>query len=87
MIRNVLFTDEAHFTRDESTIQETHGTVESIYQHRFSGNVWCGLIGDQLIDPYIFPQRLTGAIYANFLRDELPALLENVPLQTTTDVL
>jgi hypothetical protein len=31
--------------------------------------VWCGLIGDRLIGPYIFPQRLTGAIYANFLQD------------------
>ena len=40
------------------------------------------IIGDQLIGPYIFPQRLTGDIYANILRDELPALLENVPLQT-----
>jgi hypothetical protein len=43
--------------------------------------VWCGVIGDQLIGPYIFP-RLTGDIYANFLQDELPALLEHVPLQT-----
>jgi len=42
--------------------------------------VWC--IGDQLTDPYIFPQRLTGDIYANVLQDELPNLLKNVPLQT-----
>ena len=35
-----------------------------------------------LIGPYIFPQRLTGDIYANILQDELPALLQNVPLQT-----
>ena len=39
-------------------------------------------MGDQLIGPYIFPQRLTGDIYANVLQDDLPALLENVPLQT-----
>jgi len=38
---------------------------------------WCGVIG-----PYLFPQRLTGDIYANFLQDELPALSENVPVQT-----
>jgi hypothetical protein len=44
--------------------------------------MWCGVIGDQLIGPYIFPQRLTGDIYANFLQDELPTLLEDVPLQT-----
>ena len=59
-----------------------HGTVESNYQHRFSVNVWCGVIGNQLSGPYIFPQHLTGDIYADFLLDELPALLENVPLQT-----
>jgi hypothetical protein len=37
---------------------------------------------NQLSGPYIFPQHLTGGIYANVLQDELPALLENVPLQT-----
>jgi hypothetical protein len=52
------------------------------YQHRFSVNVWRGVIRDQLIVPYILPQRLTGDIYANVLQDKLPALLENVPLQT-----
>jgi hypothetical protein len=44
--------------------------------------MWCGVIGDQLICPYIFPQRLTGAIYTNVLQEELPAPLETVPLQT-----
>jgi hypothetical protein len=64
MIRNILLTDEAHFTRDgvnntrNSHLcgrENAHGTVESIYQHRYSVNVWCGVIGDQLIGPYIFP--------------------------------
>jgi hypothetical protein len=41
--------------------------------------VWCHWL---LIGSYIFPQRLTGDIYANFLQDELPALLDNIPLQT-----
>jgi len=44
--------------------------------------MWCGVTGDQVIGPYILPQRLTGDIYANVLQDELPALLENVLLQT-----
>jgi hypothetical protein len=64
-----------------------HGTGESNYQHSFSVNVWCGVVWcgvivDQLIAPYIFPKCLTGDIYGNFLQDELPALTENVPLQT-----
>ena len=81
----------AHFTHDgvKSTRNShlwdrdnPHGFVESIYQHRFSINVWCGVNGDHLNGPYIFPQLLTGDTYAKVLQDELPALLKNVPLQT-----
>jgi hypothetical protein len=64
MIRNILFTGYAHFTRDG--VKNTrnshlcdrdnpHETVKSNYQHRFSVNVWCGVSGDQLIGPYSFP--------------------------------
>jgi len=71
MIHNILFTDKAHFTSNGVNITRNthlwdhdnpHGTVKSNYQHCFSVNVWCGVIGDQLIGPYIFPQRLTGNI-------------------------
>jgi hypothetical protein len=96
VIRNVSFTDEAHLTRNgvnNTRISHLwgrdnpHRTIESNYQHRFSVNVWCGVIGDQLIGPYIFPQRLISAIYANLLRDELPAhLRECSSTNTTTDV-
>ena len=44
--------------------------------------MWCGDIGDQLICRYVSPPLLTCNIYANFLQDELPAYLGNVPLQT-----
>ena len=46
------------------------------------GVVWCGVFGDQLIGPYIFSQRLTRGIYANVLQDQLPVLLDSIPLQT-----
>jgi hypothetical protein len=91
MIRNILFTNEAHFTfGGVNNTRNSHlwdcdnprGTVKSNYQHRFPVNVWCGVIGDQLFGPYIFPQRLTGDIYANILQDELPVLIGNIPLQT-----
>ena len=85
MNRKILFSDETNFTCDGvNYTRSSHlwdrdnyrGTVDSNYQHRFSVNVWCDVIGDQLIGPYIFPQHLTGDIYANFLQDEL--LLQNV---------
>jgi hypothetical protein len=77
MIRNTLLSDEAHFTRDGvNNTRKSHlcerdnpnGTIESNYQHLFAVNVWCGVTGDQLIGPYILPQRLTGDMYANYLQ-------------------
>jgi len=71
MFRYILFTAKAHFIFDGVNnpisshlwnLNNRHGTVESNYQHHFSVNVLCGFIGDQLIGPYIFPQRLTGDI-------------------------
>ena len=67
----------AHFTRDGvDNTRNSHlwdsdnpnGTVESNYQHLFALNLWCGVINDHLISPYVLPQRLTGDIYANFLQ-------------------
>jgi len=52
-----------------------HVTAESNFQH-------CLSIIDQLTGPFIFPQYLTGDIYAGFLQNELPDLLENVHLWT-----
>jgi hypothetical protein len=88
-IRKILFTDETPFTRDgvnntrNSRLWDRDnplGTVGSNHQRQFSVNMSCGVIGDQLIGPYIFPRRLTGDIYASLLQDELSALLQNVPL-------
>ena len=70
MIRNILFTDKAHFTHNEVNNTRNshlwdhdnpHGTVKSYYEHRFSVNVWCAVTGDQLTGSYIFP-RLSGDI-------------------------
>ena len=80
MIRT-MFTNDAHFIRDgvNNTTNETHGTTEINYQHRFSVCLSFGVIGDQLIGLYTFPQHLTSNIYA-VLQDEMPALSQEVPL-------
>lgn len=91
LCKKILFTDEAIFTR--SGLYNVHNEhwwskenprrfVEKNFQHRFSVNVWCGMIGSQLIGPHIFEGKLTGNVYANFLKTELPLLLEDVPLKT-----
>ena len=43
-------------------------------------NVWCGELGNRLIGTFVFDNSLTGNTYEAFLRNELPGLLENIPL-------
>jgi len=87
--RYILFTDEAQFNRDgvnnthNSHVwadENPHATVESNFQQRFSVNVWCAVLDDQLIGPFILEGRLTGEMYLRLLQEELPRLLEDVPL-------
>lgn len=90
LYKRILFTDEAQFTRDgvnnlhneHSWAEENpHEVVEQNFQHRFSVNVWCGLLHNRLIGPFILPGRLNAELYLHFLQEELPQLLENVPLR------
>lgn len=89
-LSHVLFTDEASFSR-EAIINyhnnhlwaedNPHGIVEAHHQHKFSVNVWVGIIGEHLIGPHFLPLRLNGDSYCNFLEHHLPILLEDVPLE------
>ena len=89
LIPFILFTDEGSFTRDG--INNTHNShrlsdknpyaiVERKSQHPFSANVWCGVIDNQLIGPAVLPNHFSGRAYVDFLRNEFPLLLEEVPL-------
>ena len=89
MIHNILFIDEAHFTHDGvNNTRNSHLWDRDNPQNCWKQLptslfrkcvVWCHWWP---IGLYIFPQHLTGYIYASFLQDELPTLLENVPLRT-----
>jgi len=87
--RYILFTDEAPFNRDGANNthnshvladENPHATVESNFQLRFSVNVWCAVLDEQLTGPFILEGRLTGEAYLRFLQEELSRLLEDVPL-------
>ena len=86
--RYILVTDEAQFNRDginnthSSQVwadENPHATVESNFQLRFCVNVWCAVLDDQLLGPFIL-EGLIGEAYFRFLQEELPRLLEDVPL-------
>jgi len=87
--RYILFTDESQFNRDGVNNTHNshmwaddnpHATVESNFQQRFSVSVWCSVLDDKLIGPFFLESRRTGEAYLRFLQEELPQLLEGVPL-------
>jgi hypothetical protein len=39
-----------------------------------------GILCDQLLGPVVLPNRIMGAVYHRFLVNDLPELLEHVPL-------
>ena len=51
------------------------------FQYPWSVNCWCGIVGDHVIGPYFLKGRLTGQVYATFLQNLLPQLMEDVSLQ------
>lgn len=86
----MLFTDEASFTREGIinlhnnhvwSEENPHSIRSTKFQHKFSVNVWAGIIDGYLIGPYLLPNRLTGPIYLVFLQQVLPDLLDDVPVQ------
>jgi len=87
--RNILFSDEALFTRNGYFNshnyhvwheENPHATHVTGHQQRFHLNIWAGIVADQLIGPFVLPPRLNGDVYLDFLRNTLPGLLEEVPL-------
>lgn len=49
-------------------------------QHRWSVNVWGGIIGTRIVGPYFFNGNLNGDMFLTFIRDNLPILLATIPL-------
>lgn len=92
-LKRIMWTDEATFTRSGYTnyrnehlwLQENpHAIRPSSFQHKFSVNVWAGMIDDILIGPIILPETMNSPRFLNFLEtDFFDALLE-LPLAYRT---
>jgi len=85
----ILFTDESLFTREgifnahnmHYWAEENPFVVrERNLQIRWKLNIWAGIIGDQLIGPCVLPNRMRGDNYVEFLIENLPDVLEDLPL-------
>lgn len=64
---DILFTDEREFKGGKN--------------NRFTLNIWCGLIAEHLIGPFILPSPLKGQDYLKFLLEDLPPMLRELPDQ------
>ena len=86
----ILFGDEATFHKNGNVNRhnfhyyatENPHFVRYSSQTKWSLNVWGGVVGNHVIGPYFFEQRVTGEVYLEFLQNRLPALLNQVPNET-----
>lgn len=92
--QNILWTDESTFTRVGMYNQHNqhlwrhenpHACRVDSFQHRFSVNVWAGILGTRILGPVFLP-RLTGDTYLRFLQETLPDLLADVPVGFLRDM-
>lgn len=89
ILEKILWTDEARFHNNGTVNHHNthywsdtnpHWVNECNKQIRWGINVWCGIINDRLIGPYFFENNLNGNSYLNFLKNELPLLIEEISL-------
>ena len=88
-LENVLFGDEASFSKNgvvnkhncHCYAQDNRRWIrEGHFQRVYSTNAWCGILGNKIIGPYFFCEKLNGQVYLNFLRNILP-MFDEVALQ------
>lgn len=96
--KRILWTDESKFDKDGITnyhnahywASKADGNPKKKRakgsQRRFSLNVWMGIVCNHLIGPYFLPENLNGETYENFLTEELPQLLQDLPAEITQNM-
>ena len=87
--RQILFTDEAHFTREGVlnshnshmwADENSHAARPNGFQHRYGLNIWAGFLDGRVIGSYLLPKNITDDVYLRFLESVLHRFLEDVPL-------
>lgn len=86
---NVLFSDEATFHKNGYVnlhnfhyyATENPNFIRPLdHQHRWSLNVWAGILGNQILGPYFFDENVNAMSYLDFLRINLEDYLDELPL-------
>lgn len=94
-LNKILFTDEATFTRNGVfnsrnthfwADENPHVVKVTHFQYNFKVNVWAATLGNKFVGYYMFPGSLNGAMYLNFLENELDTILEDIPLNIRREI-
>ncbi|KAL6421073.1 hypothetical protein ACFW04_013597 [Cataglyphis niger] len=78
---NVFFHNYLLWAEENPRVIRQHA-----FQYRWTINVWTGIIANRIVNNKftnyrsLFPPRLTGEVYTNYLEHQLPELLEGIPL-------
>lgn len=95
-LKKILWTDEARFDQEGVfnyhnmhvwATENPRAMRESSFQHRFSLNVWAGVVDDVLVGPHFFEGNLTGVKYLDFLQHNLPQLLDQLTQQQREELI
>lgn len=87
----ILFMDEATFHKNEYVNRHNFHYYDTTnprfvrpldHQHRWSLNVWGGILGNRLIGPYFFDNNVNGQNYCDFLQNYLQNCIDDLPLNT-----
>jgi hypothetical protein len=96
ILNYILWTDESKFTNNGVInkqnnrywdTQNPHWVFETNNQCIWGINVWCGLIGCKLLGPYFYDGTLNGRRYLEFIMNELPIMLDDIPLATRNNLI
>lgn len=90
-LKRILWTDESKFTKEgilnlhnlhhwTNKTENPRVKRQKSFQRRFSVNVWAGVIGNQVVGPHYLPDNLNGDNYLEFLQNDLPELVSEVPV-------
>lgn len=96
LLERILWTDESKFCNNDTP--NRHNSIKWAtdnplanfkrgHQRIISINVWCGLIGPHLIGPYFFDGTLNGQRCLDFYQNDLPGLLQDVPLNVRQNMI
>lgn len=88
ILQRIMWSDESRFHNNcivnrhnchYWSQENPHWLREHRFQNIWGINVWCGIINGHIIGPKFYDGTLTGQRYLEFLRDDLPNYLEDIP--------